>query len=135
MKPTKIVANSFVLTLLNISSIILSFGIYTFLLKDFDQLPTQSLLACFINIAGFTLWGYISAKFFRKSFIGRRYYLAWTFLISFIWVPVIFVPLHYVTQGYITSGDNLLAVWLFQIPTNLLTLYIYYKILIQRVLV
>jgi hypothetical protein len=48
----------------------------------------------------------------------------WTYLLALLWTPLIFVPLHSVTQGYLTSFSNIIATWLFQLPTNALALLI-----------
>jgi len=135
MKNLKLVINSFILSSLNIFSIIISFGIYKMVFQNYDQKAVQLFLSFTLTTLGILFWGFFSAKFLKKQFIGRKYHLAWVYLLSFVWAPIIFVPLHYITQGYITSGENLLSIWLFQVPTNLLTLYIYYKILIQRILI
>ena len=105
------------------------------LFPSFNQRVIQVPIACLTTVLGFIIWGFLSAKFFKRIFIGRKYHLTWIFLFSFLWAPIIYIPLHYITQGYITSGDNLLSIWLFQIPTNIFAIYVYYKILIQRVLI
>lgn len=135
MKNLKLIINSFVLTFFNIFSIIFSFGIYKMVFQSYDQKVVQLFISLTLTTLGILFWGVFSAKFLKKQFIGRKYHLAWVYLLSFVWAPIIFVPIHYITQGYLTTGDNLLSIWLFQIPTNFLTLYIYYKILIQRILI
>ena len=135
MKNLKLIINSFVLTFFNIFSIIISFGVYKMIFQSYDQKTIQLFLSFTLTTLGILFWGFFSAKFLKRQFIGRKYHLAWVYLLSFIWTPIIFVPIHYITQGYLTTGDNLLSIWLFQFPTNFLTLYLYYKILIQRIFI
>ncbi len=44
--------------------------------------------------------------------------------LSILWAPLVFVPLHYFTQGYVTSVGNLVALVLYQLPVNLLALFV-----------
>lgn len=41
---------------------------------------------------------------------------------------LIFVPLHYVSQGYLTSIGNILGIWFFQVPVNLLAILAAHKL-------
>jgi hypothetical protein len=114
--------HSLLLALVNIGAIIMAFGLYK-LLKPPNQMAFQAPIAALLSISTFTLWIYLIACFhFEKMQIQNRNELVCIYFLTLIWMPVILIPLHYSTQGYWTSFSNILAVWIFQIPVNFITL-------------
>ena len=109
----RISLHSFVLSLVNIGSIIIGVGVYH-LLKPNNQILTI-----------FALWSlFIHNLHFKYISLQCSSELVLTYLAAFVWAPIIFVPLHFITQGYLTSIGNVIAIWLFQLPTNFLTILI-----------
>lgn len=122
MKTIRLGLHSLVLALTNIGFIIVGFGIY-YSLRPVNQIAVQAPTAAVLCIIGFLFWSVTVRRLPVKDFSLRGTgELAWTYLLALLWSPVIVVPLHYVTQGYLTSWGNIIGVWLFQIPTNLLAL-------------
>lgn len=39
--------------------------------------------------------------------------------VALLCAPVVFIPMHYVTQGYLTAASNIVAIWIFQAPVNI----------------
>ena len=131
----RVCLHSIVLTMTDLGTIILAFGFYTMLrsIVDINQRVLQGSIAAIFCIIIFALWSLAVTRLPTNtlSLQGRRE-LMWTYFASLLWVPVIFIPLHSITQGYITSFGNIIAIWLFQIPVNLLALLISRKILNLR---
>jgi hypothetical protein len=76
-------------------------------------------------IIAFLFWNLLVRRFCSEDFVLQdRSEFTWTFLMALLWSPVVFVPLHYIGRGYLTSLGNILAIWLFQIPTNFLALVV-----------
>jgi len=130
-KIIKIISHSLLLTFLNLGSIIFGFTIYHFL-KPINQLIIQAPVASLSSIILFILWIICIRRFNIKTLIIDRWAeLFWIFSISFIWIPAIFVPIHYITQGYLTSFSNILWVWVYQTPTNLVPILIIGKFFLK----
>ena len=124
MKSLRVFLHGFVLTLINIGAILVGFGIYH-LLKPVSQIAVQAPSAAILCIIAFLLWGLLVRRLSAGNLSLRgRGEFARTFLLALLWSPVIFVPLHYIGRGYLTSFGNIRAMWLFQIPTNLLALVV-----------
>jgi hypothetical protein len=118
------VVNSFVLSILNISSILVGYWFF-YITKSDNQIAVQVLSACIFNILSFLGWKIICRKHIEKLRLKLKKDLALTFLFSVVFGPLVFIPLHYITQGYLTSYQNILGIWMYQIPTNLLILMLY----------
>jgi hypothetical protein len=131
----RVCLHSIVLTITDLGTIILAFGFYTMLRSrvDINQRVVQGSIAVIFCIIIFDLWSLAVTRLPTKtlSMQGSRE-LMWTYFAALLWVPVIFIPLHFITQGYITSFGNITAIWLFQIPVNLLALLVSKKILNLR---
>jgi len=122
MKTLRVFLHGFVLTLINIGSILVGFGIYH-LLKPVSQIAVQAPSAAILCIIAFLLWGLLVRRLSAGNLSLRgRGEFARTFLLALLWSPTIFIPLHYIGRGYLTSFGNIRAMWLFQIPTNFLAL-------------
>ena len=110
-----------VLATLNIMSILAGFAMYK-IIGGANQLMIQVPAAVMLTAAGYGAWA-----LFRETRRGGEYRptvaeSALAYVLAFVWFPIMFVPLHYVTQGYVTSFGNITAVWLFQLPANLLAI-------------
>ncbi len=111
-----------VLTIINITGVLVGFGAYH-LLKPANQIAIQVPVAATVCIIGFVSWNAFSQRLpFKGLAKPRGGELLWVYLAALLWNPVLFVPLHYLTQGYLTSFGNILGLWLFQIPVNLLAI-------------
>ena len=122
----KVIVNSLILTIINISSILIGFYVY-YLVKASNQIAVQAPVACFVSVMSFLLWKFISWRFIKKLDLKEKEEYIVVFFLSMLFSPIIFVPLHYVTQGYLTSPQNIIGIWLFQLPTNILVLTVYSK--------
>ena len=49
---------------------------------------------------------------------------SWIFIASLAWGPITFIPLHLATQGYITGIGNIIGLFMFQLPVNLIVLVV-----------
>ncbi len=119
-----VLINGFVLSLINIVSIILGFIIYQ-ISKSRTQISIQIISACFFSVILFLLWQFISQKLFKKITIEKKSDYWKTYFASILFSPIIFTPLHYLSEGYLTSWQNIAGIFMFQIPTNILILKIY----------
>jgi hypothetical protein len=121
---SRVCLHSLVLTGVNLGCIIAGFGVY-YLLRPVNQIAVQAPLAAGLTIVVFATWSLLVRwlPVGGLSLHGRAEWF-WTYLLALLWTPLIFVPLHFVTQGYLTSFSNIIATWLFQLPTNALALLI-----------
>jgi len=122
----KEIINGFILTVINLVSILLGFAVY-YVSGSKNQIAIQVVSACLLSILLFTFWHYLSFRLFRKAVMDKKRSLVLAYFLSLVWTPVIFIPLHYLTQGYLTSWDNINGIWMFQVPTNALLLLMYYR--------
>ncbi len=122
MKVFRIVVHGLVLTLMNVLSILVGFGIYV-LLKPDNQILLQAPAAALICLTLFTSWG-LAVQNLRIGLLSvpRGSEALLVFLAAFVWAPLVFVPLHFLGRGYMTSFGNMVGLWLFQVPTNSLSL-------------
>ena len=127
--------HSVVLTMMDLGTIILAFGFYSILrsIVTANQRIVQGSFAALLCILIYALLSLAITRLPIKALsLQGNSEMIWTYFAAFLWVPVIFIPLHYFTQGYITSFGNIIAIWLFQIPVNLLALLISRKLLNPR---
>lgn len=118
------ILHGFFLAGIHLFSILAGFGVHT-LLGLGNQIATQLPVAVLVSVAGFLFWLW----FLGKANLGwlslrSREGLVSALLVSFIWAPVLFIPLHYLTQGYLTSFGNVLAIWAFQLPVNIIIYFL-----------
>jgi len=118
----RITIHAFSLAILNIASIVVAFGVYKAIAAD-HQILIQTPVAALFSLLGFLGWTQVIALFRggRYALRGMRE-LAWIYLVALIWAPALFVCIHFATQGYLTSFGNIVGLWLFQIPANVLVL-------------
>jgi len=132
MSLLRVCLHSVVLILTDLGSIIIAFGFYSILsfIVAVNQRVVQGSIAAIFCIIIFALGSLAVSRLpkIELTLQGSRE-MIWTYFAAFLWVSLIFIPLHYITQGYITSSGNIIAIWLFQIPVNLLALLISRKIL------
>jgi hypothetical protein len=135
MSPLRVCIHSIALIMADLGSIILGFGYYSILsaIVDVNQRVIQGSIAAIFCILLFCVWSKIVDQLSSSNLSLRgNNESIWICFAAFLWVPIIFIPLHYFTQGYMTSFGNIAAIWLFQVPVNLLALWISRKILNSR---
>ena len=123
---------SFVLALLNICAIIVGFAVFV-ISRIPNQLSIQIPAAIIISVISYIIWCQ-GLRIMHLDFLspwGKKGLII-IYVLALVWSPIIFVPLHYFTQGYLTSFGNVLAIWLFQIPTNFLTLLLVNRLIASR---
>jgi len=99
------------------------------LLKPANQMAAQLPVAVILSIAGFIFWNLLMRIHLLKSVvIKEKQELIYIYFVALVWAPVIIVPLHYITQGYLTSFGNIIAIWIFQLPVNLVSIVAAYLI-------
>lgn len=124
MKALRIATHGLMLLLADMIGIIVGFLVFH-LTRPRSQLAVQLPVAVLVVLALFPLWLILSRQA-RLLRIPRQDLMEWAGILvaSLSWGPLILVPTHYVTQGYVTSAGNLVAVALFQLPLNTLTLFL-----------
>jgi hypothetical protein len=120
----KNIAHGFMLSLANLSSIILGFVI-CYIIKTLNQIMIQLPMAIILSCIIFSAYVYI----YSKTKIGKNKYIStkscfMIYIYSLACAPIIFIPAHFITQGYLTSIDNINNMWLFQAITNIIVIYI-----------
>lgn len=114
--------------MINIVSVIVGFGLWALLqvvLGPLAQIPVQVVIAAAISVLLIILWllGFHSSHWKSMELQGLREY-GLICLAALLWFPLVFYPLHYITQGYLSRFGNVLAMWAFQAPVNLLGLWL-----------
>ncbi len=124
MRTARIIAHGLVLATVTVGSIAIGFAVYK-LLGLLDQIAVQVLVAGVVCVVAFALWAFAADRLSggRFSIVDLKE-LGITYASALAWTPLVFVPLHFVTQGYLTSFGNILSIWLFQLPFNLLALMV-----------
>jgi hypothetical protein len=120
----RITIHGFTLSAVNIFSIIVAFGVYK-ALRPAHQLVVQIPVAVVLSIAIFLLW-MLLVRIPLLKFIAIKTFkeFSWIFLASLAWGPVIFIPLHHASQGYLTGSGNIIALFQFQLPVNVLVIWV-----------
>jgi len=117
--------NGFVLAFFNIASILVGFLVY-YVSKNENQLAIQLVTSCTFNILSFLGWKFFCRIHLKKYRIRTKKQFILTLIFSMIFSPLIFILLHFTTQGYLTSFQNILSIWMYQVPTNILVLKLYH---------
>jgi len=125
----RIIIHGFALSAANIISIIVAFGVYK-ILKTPHQLLVQVPVAVILSIGIFLLWLIVARlPLFKFISIKSLRELSWIFLASLAWSPIIFIPLHHTSQGYLTGSGNIIALFQFQLPVNVLVILVAKRII------
>ncbi len=128
MKLIRISLHSLILVLANFGAIYCGFIVFH-LLKPANQMAAQLPVAVILSIAGFIFWNLLMRIHLLKSVvIKEKQELIYIYFVALVWAPVIIVPLHYITQGYLTSFGNIIAIWIFQLQVNLVSIVAAYLI-------
>ena len=127
MKTRSIFLHASALALGNIASILLAFGVYSLLRtanSQINQIAVQAPAAALLNILGFLVWVWGSNHIppFKTLKLRTRLDYLLTYLTALLWGPLLFVPLHFIGRGYLTGIGNILGLWAFQLPANLLAI-------------
>jgi len=129
VKAIRILLHGFVLAVTNIVSVVVGFGVYH-LVGTAGQIAVQVPVAAALTLAAFVVWSLFVRRLARDRLSLRvRDEFAATYLLAIVWSPLIFVPLHYIARGYLTSFGNIVGMWLFQLPANLLALFAAMKVM------
>jgi len=125
--------HGFVLASIQLFSILSGFGVHT-LLGFGNQIAIQLPVAVLVSVGGFSVWVWLldRANLNRLNLRSRQGLIS-TLLASFLWAPDIFIPLHYFTQGYLTSIGNVLAIWAFQLPVNIIIYFLLAKVYLPKI--
>ena len=124
MKTARVLIHGFILGGVSVFAILVGYAAYRASGMP-EQVVIQVLVAGFVCVAAFALIGWVAHRLSSgRLTIGSVKELGVTYITAFGWSAALFVPLHYATQGYLTSIGNLLGVWLFQFPFNLLALLV-----------
>ena len=118
------ILTGFILALINIISVLGGFLVY-YLTQAKTQRPIQIVSACTFSILIFIFRGFLFRKILNKKTLKNSKDYVVAYVTSLIFSPIIFIPLHYFSEGYLTSLQNIYAMLMFQIPTNILVLIIY----------
>ena len=122
MKITLLIIHSLFLALANIFCILIAYGVY-YILKPANQILFQAPLAVVFSIAVYFLWNLVLQRTPNSGLrVKQISEYIWIYFLAMLWIPVTFFPLHFFTQGYLAAFSNVTAIWLFQIPTNLLAI-------------
>lgn len=125
----RIIIHGFALSAANIISIIIAFGVYK-ILKTTHQMLVQVPVAVILSIGIFLLWLIVARlPLFKFISIKSLRELSWIFLASLAWSPIIFIPLHHISQGYLTGPGNIIALFQFQLPVNVLVILVAKRII------
>jgi hypothetical protein len=129
MKTLRLLLHSFVLCFINIASILTGFGIYT-LFRPVHQIAVQIPAAALIGILAFVLWSLL-IRYLSNGKISLKGFseLAGVWFLTLLWSPTLFIPLHYLGRGYITSWANIWNLWLFQMPVNVVALWVGWRVM------
>jgi hypothetical protein len=124
VKLGRAIIHGFALAAITIGAIVVGFVFYKVVgLKD--QIAVQTLVAGVVCVGVFALWGFFAHRVTRGGIsLADLKELFIAYAAAFLWTPVLFVPLHFTTQGHMTSVGNILSVWMFQLPFNLLALMV-----------
>ena len=118
MKTLRLLLHSFILTLVNIFTILVASGIYH-LIGSGHQIAIQAPIAALLTIIAFLLWSRIIRRLSpEKLALQEKSELMGAF----------FFHIHYIGRGYVTSLANIWALWLFQLPVNLVALFLVWRL-------
>lgn len=122
----KLLINSFVLALINFFSIICGYGIHHYFLSSFaSQITVQVIIAFSLIQILFVFWDVIITPHYKSTYIELTFKnILYILFLSLLIIPVIFIPAHYIGRGFMTSFSNIYYTWLFQIPVNIMALFL-----------
>jgi len=116
----RILLHAVVLTTTNLGSIIVGYVAYK-AIGGPNQLAVQVPTAVFLSIGGFAVWSALAARLpWLRDGSWTLAAAVQTYVAALVLGPALFAALHFASEHYVTSLANLVAVLLFQIPTNLL---------------
>jgi hypothetical protein len=121
------------LAFINLAGIFAGFAVYH-LTGLQNQIAVQVPVAVLFTVIGFVTWLWMTRRT-RVSWTraGARQHVL-VFALALVWSAVVFVPLHYFTQGYVTAWSNITAMWAFQMPANLIALFLAHRVFASPVL-
>ncbi|MFH1690632.1 MAG: hypothetical protein ABIE42_10435 [Candidatus Eisenbacteria bacterium] len=124
MRLGRAIIHGFTLAVITIGAVVVGFVVYKMVGLE-DQIAVQVLVAGVVCVGAFAVWGFFAHSVTHGELsLGDLKELGVAYAAAFLWTPLLFIPLHFTTQGYMTSVGNVLSVWLFQLPFNLLALMV-----------
>ena len=123
----KIISNAFhglILCASNLVAIIVGFFIYLSLGFG-NQIVIQAPIVTLLTLIFFLMWAYF-LRIFRVRILNfpTAKDFSWIFIASLAWGPITFIPIHFATQGYLTGIGNIIGLFMFQLPVNLIVLVV-----------
>lgn len=120
----RIIIHGLALSAANIFSIISAFGVYK-MLNTPHRLLIQVPVAVALSIVIFLFWMLlVRTPLFKSISVRSLKELSWIFPASLALGPIVFIPLHHATQGYFTGTGNIIALFQFQLPVNILVILV-----------
>ena len=112
-----------VLAGINLGAILIAFAVWKMSGLHGLQIWVQAPLAAIFTVLGWAIWQRIILRNFKPDAPANTLKDQLTILVAAsLFAALIFYGLHYASQGYLAKFSNVLAIWLFQLPTNLCTL-------------
>ena len=113
---------------INLAAIMMAYGIYYYV-RPANQVFFQGSVATVLSIVAFFTGCVLiqSLKHFDLLFQKGHEFLT-VLVTAFLFVPIVFIPLHYFPQRYLTSFGNIAAIWEFQLPTNIISVFLVKKL-------
>jgi hypothetical protein len=128
MRSIRIHIHGLALAVANISSLIIGFSLYQYVLTR-TPVFFQLIILVAICIALFLGWTWIIRHFKNKHLsLQSTDELLYVHLVAFVWIPIAFIPLHYLSRGHVVSFDHITGLWLLQLLLNALVLFITGKV-------
>jgi hypothetical protein len=128
MQAFKLIANATIIGLLNLTSFVIGYYIFS-LSGSGEQRLVQGTAAMIVGVGLVVAWLVVFRRFNRLKI---EYDFLWVFFLAFPCTAVIFVPVHYLVTGYLTAISNLSAIGAYQFPMNILAVSISAAILKRR---
>ncbi len=117
------VVHGAVLAVMDILAVLLGFVVYV-MVRPAPQLMVQVPVAGAAVVVLFVLWVLAIENREPGSSEPRRWEWVLIGLGSLVMAPIFFVPLHYIGRGHLTGWGNLISLWIFQVPVNIVALLV-----------
>ena len=124
MKSVSNAIHGLILCSANLISIVIGFFVYLSLGFG-NQIVVQVPIATLLTFILFLMWAFFLRLIPTQilKFPSAKDF-SWIFIASLAWGPITFIPLHFTTQGYITGIGNIIGLFMFQLPVNLIVLVV-----------
>lgn len=120
----RIIIHGFVLSAANMIAIMTAFRVDN-ALRSTHSLVVQVPVAVILSMVIFLVWILLlKIPFLKYIAVKTVKELSWILLSSLAWGPILFVPLHLSAPGYLTGSGNILSLFQFQLPVNVLAILV-----------